>query len=245
MRVVISGYRYFSPELGRWLTRDPAEDGINHYLFNDNDGINFTDTLGLWKKDSNTGGSRQIYIKESDQDTLKTLSDLSGLDYDEVDKWAIYEIGGKTNPCVVSVPNVVIVYWAGDMGRMGKWWVDWNDNISNYKSKGYSVEEYNGSSGAPSGHYQNLLHSRGKSAALYGTYFWGHGNKKGLANSNDPHYLLRFTSLKLPYRIAFAHIYACESNSGKTAFNSLKWTGFTGTLYPLNPFDPDWDIPSH
>lgn len=43
------GYRYYSPDLGRWLTRDPiAEDGgINLYCIAENDPINHIDSLGM------------------------------------------------------------------------------------------------------------------------------------------------------------------------------------------------------
>ncbi len=47
--VVISGYRYYSPELGRWLTKDPLDEfgGINLYAFAFNNSINLIDYLGL------------------------------------------------------------------------------------------------------------------------------------------------------------------------------------------------------
>ncbi len=43
------GYRYYSPELGRWLTRDPIteEGGINLYCMVDNDPINHIDSYGM------------------------------------------------------------------------------------------------------------------------------------------------------------------------------------------------------
>ncbi len=43
------GYRYYSPELGRWLTRDPIaeEGGINLYCMVDNDPINHIDSFGM------------------------------------------------------------------------------------------------------------------------------------------------------------------------------------------------------
>ena len=43
------GYRYYSPELGRWLTRDPIEEngGDNLYAFCGNNGVNRIDFLGL------------------------------------------------------------------------------------------------------------------------------------------------------------------------------------------------------
>jgi len=43
------GYRYYSPELGRWISRDPSGEmgGLNLYKFLDNDPINLFDALGL------------------------------------------------------------------------------------------------------------------------------------------------------------------------------------------------------
>jgi RHS repeat-associated protein len=43
------GYRYYNPELGRWLNRDPIKEvgGINTYAFCCNDSLSFTDLCGL------------------------------------------------------------------------------------------------------------------------------------------------------------------------------------------------------
>ena len=43
------GYRYYSPALGRWLSKDPIEEegGLNLYAFADNGGVNAVDWLGL------------------------------------------------------------------------------------------------------------------------------------------------------------------------------------------------------
>jgi RHS repeat-associated protein len=43
------GYRYYSPVLGRWLSRDPIEEqgGLNLYAFVNNDPVNKWDKLGL------------------------------------------------------------------------------------------------------------------------------------------------------------------------------------------------------
>jgi len=43
------GYRYYSPELGRWMTRDPLQEsgGVNVYGFVGNDPVNQVDALGL------------------------------------------------------------------------------------------------------------------------------------------------------------------------------------------------------
>ena len=42
------GYRYYDPQLGRWLSRDPigVKGGVNLYSFVVNDGVNWVDLLG-------------------------------------------------------------------------------------------------------------------------------------------------------------------------------------------------------
>ena len=47
------GYRYYSPELGRWLNRDPIEEGggVNLYGFVENDSIQFFDYFGAVPKE--------------------------------------------------------------------------------------------------------------------------------------------------------------------------------------------------
>jgi RHS repeat-associated protein len=47
--LVYYGYRYYSPEMGRWLNRDPIEEqgGWNLYGFVGNDGVGKVDYLGL------------------------------------------------------------------------------------------------------------------------------------------------------------------------------------------------------
>ena len=48
--LVYYGYRYYSPDIGRWISRDPIEEqgGFNLYAFVNNDPINKIDTLGLF-----------------------------------------------------------------------------------------------------------------------------------------------------------------------------------------------------
>ena len=44
------GYRFFSPELSRWVNRDPIEEdgGLNGFGFSENDPLNLYDKLGLF-----------------------------------------------------------------------------------------------------------------------------------------------------------------------------------------------------
>jgi RHS repeat-associated protein len=48
--LVYYGYRYYSPELGRWINRDPIEEvgGLNFYAFVANNSINRFDPFGLY-----------------------------------------------------------------------------------------------------------------------------------------------------------------------------------------------------
>jgi RHS repeat-associated protein len=50
--LVYYGYRYYSPEVGRWLSRDPvgAIGGENLYGFIENNAISALDFLGLWSE---------------------------------------------------------------------------------------------------------------------------------------------------------------------------------------------------
>tara|TARA_R100000027_G_scaffold17378_1_gene12555 strand:- start:545 stop:1651 length:1107 start_codon:yes stop_codon:yes gene_type:complete len=47
--VTVYGFRYYDPETGRWLSRDPIGErgGLNLYAFVGNDGVNIWDLLGL------------------------------------------------------------------------------------------------------------------------------------------------------------------------------------------------------
>ena len=53
------GYRYYDPDTGRWLSRDPLEEegGINLYQFIGNDPVNLVDPMGLWTLQIGAGGS--------------------------------------------------------------------------------------------------------------------------------------------------------------------------------------------
>ena len=52
----IYGYRYYHPQTGRWINRDPIEEegGLNLYGFVGNDGVKFYDYLGFRRYRNNT-----------------------------------------------------------------------------------------------------------------------------------------------------------------------------------------------
>ncbi len=61
------GFRYYNPDLGRWVNRDPIEEegGLNVYGFVGNDSINVIDYLGLHAPPGSVGiwGCRSIIIE--------------------------------------------------------------------------------------------------------------------------------------------------------------------------------------
>lgn len=77
--------RYYSPELGRWLSRDPGgeEFGENLYVFLENNGLNHVDPLGLYRFDRDHGCSAaQVRaIKDAFNQIKEKLRGLNANDY--------------------------------------------------------------------------------------------------------------------------------------------------------------------
>lgn len=151
--------------------------------------------------------------------------------------------------CSAYIPNTVVAYWAGDMGGLGRTWVykDWYSHLSSFEKLGYKIiKTHFSSKSSPTYEYQLQLEKESNAATLYGTIFWGHGNKYstdaeiGVKPFATYRCTMVYSHLALRYAPAFAYIYACESNSGKDAFNNpLDWIGFDGLLVPLGIFNLD------
>jgi len=79
------GYRYYSSELGRWVNRDPIEEGddSNLYVYVGNCPLAYCDVLGLWKKGQHTSLTSFSMTDAKAPDTL-------GTGVDTVLKWLIY-----------------------------------------------------------------------------------------------------------------------------------------------------------
>ena len=126
--LVYYGFRYYDPELGRWLSRDPLEEegGLNLYGFVGNEPIGRWDALGLeWSTPERNGALRARVTCDS-CDTVRQLAVEIGLNPWEFKKWLRAEDGmglprTEDSPVsqqrVFSVPNKAVV----DVGWLGFW----------------------------------------------------------------------------------------------------------------------------
>ena len=218
--LVYYNYRYYSPELGRWTKRDPIEEkgGVNLYAMVGNNPINRLDDYGLIVIKRNNEEYGQACFENS-KETIKDLADLTGLKENEASYWLKDKsMNAISKPQVgywYFIPNTVIAYWGGDMGIAGKIYVNWPMHTSRWRIRGFKVVSH---SVTPTSHfeYQNLLEATSRNGSLYGTYFWGHGNRYSIAAEfgfkmpdwlgTQPKYvdLLYYRSLNLAYAPAFA-----------------------------------------
>lgn len=97
----------------------------------------------------------------------------------------------------------------------------------------------------------NLLVQLTQNKEAQGLYFWGHGWKpypsSGLTSSHgDDIFSYSADGPKLAYKLGVGMIYACDSNSRKSALVSGTtghiWKGFSGTLYPVGMTYKCWQI---
>jgi RHS repeat-associated protein len=83
------GYRYYSANLGRWISRDPIgeEGGLNLYAFVLNDPVNGLDIFGMWTKK----GVLKILCCEYDRWVVDVLNNKIVYMFDKIiRKWKIY-----------------------------------------------------------------------------------------------------------------------------------------------------------
>ena len=118
-KLVYYNYRYYSLELGRWLSRDPigelrlsdsvtGEREVNPlYVCNHNNSINKWDYLGLEWTIRRDGKPRALVCSNDIKDTFHELAERIGLDIAELKKWLRDKDG---NPVRLSAPRTNIVY---------------------------------------------------------------------------------------------------------------------------------------
>lgn len=243
--------RWYSPSTAHWLSRDPIEEegGENLYLFCGNDSVNNWDLFGeKWRVDRNGGAKASAQPEKGD--TVADLAGLVGLSYAEYERWltpssgtAMPQFWGQplTGCEHFEIPNTVVAYWAGWGGGFGRWYVTWNSSVKYLRARGFNVDNRFHKKGDKLA-LEKIFMAKSIAKELHGLYFWGHGYapypSTGLvSDSNDE--LLFYSSPGLYYHMALGLVFACDSNSGRTALMSGGageiWHGYTGTLYPV-PF---------
>ncbi len=188
------GRRFYSPELMRWITRDPIveEGGVNLYAMCDNSPVEAFDEIGLWSATSESAGqSRRVY-KFEQGDTMETLAEIVGLDPKEYQKWGRVEkssladkatskfVSSNTKPgCYVSVPNVWI---SADLLRGGNWYYDSIVNQGGTIGRfiGTDVFTSSGHKIAKADDVKGLIRQfRESHGDIWGIVVFAHGNKEG------------------------------------------------------------------
>ncbi len=246
--LVYYNYRYYNPVDGRWVGRDflgeQASYNIYAYMFNTS--MHNADYLGLWKIIRNPQDATAKAVAERG-DTWKDLAEIVGLLVSEANAW----VGDYTRhpKCgrTYTIPNVIIAYWVGDCGKIGRWWVDWNYNNTQMKKAGYYVINIIANVNT---NYIELLKQASSNKTLFGTYYWGHGV---YGYDNDQAEALKerggcdsdFEKFEFSYNMNFAFVFACDSIRGKEKIKSLYYRGFKGTLVPWNPWRSIYEEPAN
>lgn len=134
------GYRYYQSSTGRWISRDPQEEegGANLYVHTDNSPVGRVDLLGLEWKVKREGQDTAPATCDC-KDTVDDLAKKIGLVAKEYKAW-LQSDDGKPLPTDASkpvgeqrefkIPNYVLAYWGGEMGKFGKGWVHWNESVA-------------------------------------------------------------------------------------------------------------------
>jgi RHS repeat-associated protein len=260
--IIMYPHRPYSPSTGRWLSRDQIEEegGENLYIFCGNDSLNNWDLLGdTWKVKRDGGVKAQATPEQGD--TVNDLASMIGLNPADYQQWLTVSSGSmpssaseKLNGCGnFQIPNEVIAFWGGDAGAIGRWWVSWNSNVRYLKARGFYVDEVHADPATQTGATQSELEASASSKTLHGLYFWGHGNVQGVG-SRRRFPLVNYGDTTLPtihlnYKMALALVFACESNSGQPALSAGTagsiWHGYTGILYPVNPWRSDFKVKTY
>ena len=248
--LVYYNYRHYSPSLGRFLSRDPIEEqgGWNLYAFVRNESVLRLDFIGLWDfVESSKGKSWKEYLWEQG-DTKAGLANLVGMEVSEFDNWATPL--GRVNPtskfaCKYQVPNTVIAYWAGDCNSVGRWWIDWDENIKAFKSSGYAVEE---TLTPQKDGLSDMINARYKDKSLIGIYYWGHGySEKGkwvLSDKSGKIVVADYTEVtSVPYKMKYGYFYACYTEEVRKVFDPQYGFSCEEILVPWAPWSSRWVRP--
>ncbi len=138
------GYRFYSPELMRWLSRDPIEElgGVNLYGFVGNNPAHRYDILGQKWKIKREGKAYAIAVATSSSDSFDKLAQELKLDTKDYSAWA-HTTDSEPKVCKeYRIPNT-IYYHIGPSKYPGFWKILDSELIHSWKRryKRYMSEE--------------------------------------------------------------------------------------------------------
>ena len=105
------GYRFYNPAQGRWINRDPIEEGDGPHLsgFLANDGCNKADAFGLkWIVNRSKRARAEAWVTGTD-DTFDGLGQEIGLDTKDYKKWAQTSDTEPGLCTMYTVPNTIYI----------------------------------------------------------------------------------------------------------------------------------------
>jgi RHS repeat-associated protein len=130
------GYRYYSPNLGRWISRDPMGErsGLNIYAFVLNNSLNFIDYIGLW----NLQGVLKLLCCDIDgQKAIKILA-----------QYTVYSIEPQTGKTQYFIDNTYtikagapVAWMKGGYHSRGSMEIAINDIYSNEQAAATIIHE--------------------------------------------------------------------------------------------------------
>lgn len=238
------GYRYYSPQLGRWVNRDPLEEegGLNSVAYCADSPVDATDSLGLkWTTTRSRNESWAIARPEESSDTFVTLATQLRLEYEERTKWLkgpgpafdfVEDAAEAQIGCEYKVPNVVVVYTS----KKSSWDRIFSNTMANefremayrsginYRNKNYKVEMHLYSSSDPE--FKRLWQTDGIVAFAFGGHgaddgqggtWFGYKPEPGDETAVGP------DEVKLPYKLQAVGAYSCGSANAIYASTKPQW----------------------
>ena len=224
------GYRFYYSNIGRWISRDPIEEGggVNVYAYVGNTPVSYFDPLGLWnyeKGPSERVQQRRAIVIADQGDTIRGLASFVKLEPDEYRKWLKGMDRGLDEPlpagCKGSVPNVM-KFFKGNID--GKWYdfTEISDNLmiivfdnirlafkDRVQKKGFF---FDGPVKA-----EELIHGLGMDADTIGMGYMGHGGEGMITTESNE--LFGPSSVKLTFKPALLYLYSCHAGQAIAAPN--------------------------
>jgi hypothetical protein len=161
------------------------------------------------------------------------------------------------------IPNTIYMAWFGEMGGLGKEYMQWSTNKNDLESLGFNVNTFDNdsfagfSANSVKNVYKNMIETLSINKQLHGLYMMGHGGENSVGSEGTnvytvgPQWSIFYTkddnnvntednniASLISYKIGALIIHACHSNNDNA--KSLKsnngiFEGQTGTYVPIPP----------